>query len=312
MRVAGLLALALFMCLASLCLAQVSVSVPQCGSVTVYPSDSYGNVKSTFVYNDFVYITLRSYFTCTVKLTVTLRDPAGGHSTVIRGEDLTLPAGANVVKQLFQVAPATPTGRWLIYVRLNDVDVPPVSVDIAPPLSPAPSPASAAPEWLWGVVAAAVAVSAVTAIVLIRGRERAREERTRVLPAPVQPAPAERPAAEREKTRVGVILYRLVLPNGMEIPVSEPYRVFGRETFERYGLPRDVLEYITREDRGGHFKIYLRGMKWYVEDSGSTNGTLLNGVEIRGKGPQELKDGDVISPAGVINLTFRLERAEVK
>jgi hypothetical protein len=143
----------------------------------------------------------------------------------------------------------------------------------------------------------------------MRGRGRAEEERTRVLPAPVQQA---QPAPERERTKVGVILYRLRLPNGMEIPVSEPYRVFGRETFEKYGLPKDVLDFITREDRGGHFKIYLRGMKWFIEDSGSTNGTLLNGVEIRGKGPQELKDGDVISPGGVVNLVFQIEKAEVK
>ncbi|WP_342786154.1 FHA domain-containing protein [Thermofilum sp.] len=42
-----------------------------------------------------------------------------------------------------------------------------------------------------------------------------------------------------------------------------------------------------------------------MEDSSSTNGTLLNGRQIRGMGMQELKDGDVISPAGVINLVFR-------
>jgi pSer/pThr/pTyr-binding forkhead associated (FHA) protein len=53
-------------------------------------------------------------------------------------------------------------------------------------------------------------------------------------------------------------------------------------------------------------------MKWFIEDSGSTNGTLLNGVEIRGKGPQELKDGDEISPGGVIRLVFQIEKAEVK
>jgi hypothetical protein len=147
-------------------------------------------------------------------------------------------------------------------------------------------------------------------VVLTRGGGGRVEERTRVLPAPIQPTPQAAP--ERERTRVGVILYRLRLPNGMEVPVSEPYRVFGRETFERYGLPKDILDFITREDRGGHFKIYLRGMKWFIEDSGSTNGTLLNGVEIRGKGPQELKDGDTISPGGVLNLTFQIEKAEVK
>jgi len=184
-----------------------------------------------------------------------------------------------------------------------------MAIEVNPPSSTPPPPGP--PLWLLItiVVIAVAAVLGILAVVLMRGRGRAEEERTRVLPAPVQPA---QPAPERERTKVGVILYRLRLPNGMEIPVSEPIRVFGRETFEKYGLPKDVLDFITREDRGGHFKIYLRGMKWFIEDSGSTNGTLLNGVEIRGKGPQELKDGDEISPGGVIRLVFQIEKAEVK
>ena len=110
-------------------------------------------------------------------------------------------------------------------------------------------------------------------------------------------------AKREEATKVGVVLYRLRLPGGVDIPVFEPVRVFGRETFEKY-VPSEVLQMITREERGGHFRIFLRGNKWYIEDLNSTNGTLLNGKEIKGKGPQELKNGDTINPAGVLEIKF--------
>jgi len=304
------LSLIMLISLAMPYLAQETISVPNCGYVTVYPSDSYGNIKTTFVTGDFVYLTLRSQYTCTVTLTVTLRDPTGGVTTIINNQQQYLPASTNVVISLFQVTSANPSGQWTMYVTLSGVGVPPMAIEVNPPSS-TPPPPSGPPLWLLItiVVIAVAAIIGILAVVLMRGRGRAEEERTRVLLAPVQQA---QPAPERERTKVGVILYKLRLPNGMEIPVSEPIRVFGRETFEKYGLPKDVLDFITREDRGGHFKIYMRGMKWFIEDSGSTNGTLLNGVEIRGKGPQELKDGDEISPGGVIRLVFQIEKAEVK
>jgi hypothetical protein len=300
------LSLIILISLAMPYLAQETISVPNCGYVTVYPSDSYGNIKTTFVTGDFVYLTLRSQYTCTVTLTVTLRDPTGGVTTIINNQQQYLPANTNVVISLFQVTPANPSGQWTIYATLSGVGAPPMVIEVNPP-PPPPPPCPICLILPWLIIVIVAAIIGILAVVLMR--RRAEEERTRVLPAPVQQA---QPAPERERTKVGVILYRLRLPNGMEIPVSEPYRVFGRETFERYGLPKDVLDFITREDRGGHFKIYLRGMKWFIEDSGSTNGTLLNGVEIRGKGPQELKDSDVISPGGVVNLVFQLEKAEVK
>ena len=41
---------------------------------------------------------------------------------------------------------------------------------------------------------------------------------------------------------------------------------------------------------------------YFVEDLGSTNGTFLNGVDIRGKGRARLQPGDVINVAGVLEL----------
>lgn len=42
-----------------------------------------------------------------------------------------------------------------------------------------------------------------------------------------------------------------------------------------------------------------------IEDLGSANGTTVNNSEIRGKGRVPLKNDDVVSLGGVINLKFR-------
>ncbi len=304
-----LMAIIVLLAIAWIVNAQVSASVPNCGYIAAYPSDSYGNMQNTIATGQAIYLTLRSQYSCTAYLTVTIRDPTGGMTTIINNRQISLSAGTNTVIELFQVSTANPSGQWIIYATLNGVGIPPLAVEVNPP-PPASSPPQNSSMWLIVTMVAVAIVIVMAAIYLITRKRVAYEERTKILPQPVQPSATVTEA--RDRTKVGVILYRLRLSNGMEIPVNEPYKIFGRETFERYGLPKDSLDLITREDRGGHIKIYLRGMRWYIEDSGSTNGTLLNGVEIKGKGPQELKDGDTISPGGVINLTFQIEKAEVK
>jgi pSer/pThr/pTyr-binding forkhead associated (FHA) protein len=50
-----------------------------------------------------------------------------------------------------------------------------------------------------------------------------------------------------------------------------------------------------------HFRVLSEKGGWFVEDMGSTNGTLLNGRKIVGKQP--LSDGDVLS-AGNTEMVF--------
>lgn len=59
------------------------------------------------------------------------------------------------------------------------------------------------------------------------------------------------------------------------------------------------------EDRyasGIHARVFSREGRFYVEDMGSTNGTLLNGATLHGEA--ELIDGDTIQ---IGDTTFRLE-----
>ncbi len=54
--------------------------------------------------------------------------------------------------------------------------------------------------------------------------------------------------------------------------------------------------YVSRR----HARIFFRDGKWYIEDIGSTNGTIVNDDDIRGKEPVEIKNGTEI----VVGLTI--------
>ena len=90
------------------------------------------------------------------------------------------------------------------------------------------------------------------------------------------------------------------------IPISSLPQTFGRSDFIGVA-PEEVLRTISRR----HFTIDYDPVQrtFVIWDEGSTNGTYLNGVDIRGKGRQPLKDGDIISPANIINIRFSSVRA---
>jgi hypothetical protein len=56
-----------------------------------------------------------------------------------------------------------------------------------------------------------------------------------------------------------------------------------------------------------HARFLRRGDSVYIEDLGSTNGTFLNGVRIAG--PQQLKDGDLITLAENTVMSFEVKGA---
>ncbi|MGC9086874.1 MAG: FHA domain-containing protein [Thermoproteota archaeon] len=119
---------------------------------------------------------------------------------------------------------------------------------------------------------------------------------------PAKPMPSE----EKKEVQALVpettyVVAKLEMPNSKILPISSVQQSFGRKDFEQF-LDQTAAMTISRN----HFTIYFRGGKFFIEDQNSTNGTLLNGQEIRGTGPHEIKDGDIISPAGVISIKFRI------
>lgn len=94
---------------------------------------------------------------------------------------------------------------------------------------------------------------------------------------------------------------RLVLPTKREIVISELERTIGRADFLQDVPPEDV-RFISRE----HLKITFENGKYYILDEKSTNGTRLNGAEIKGQGKKEVNDNDEIMLANTIQLKFKI------
>jgi hypothetical protein len=94
---------------------------------------------------------------------------------------------------------------------------------------------------------------------------------------------------------------KLVMPDGSEMLLAGNTRTFGRPDFEKL-LPGDRASFISRQ----HINVWYEDGKYYIEDRGSTNGTRINGSEIRGSGRQALVDGDVVELADKLSITFKI------
>lgn len=98
----------------------------------------------------------------------------------------------------------------------------------------------------------------------------------------------------------------IVLPDGTEVPVGA-HRVFGREDFQHL-LTKEKVLLISRN----HFQVYRHGFRFFIEDGAadkpSTNGTKVNGREIKGKNRLILRTGAEIFIANVLKVKVRIER----
>jgi pSer/pThr/pTyr-binding forkhead associated (FHA) protein len=74
------------------------------------------------------------------------------------------------------------------------------------------------------------------------------------------------------------------LPVGKSFPLS-PVMTIGRNTSSDVALNDNFLS-------GEHARLELRGSNWYLEDLHSTNGTFLNGFEVRDS--VGVHNGDII------------------
>ncbi|GAH60469.1 unnamed protein product [marine sediment metagenome] len=88
--------------------------------------------------------------------------------------------------------------------------------------------------------------------------------------------------------------------DGSEINITKN-ETLGRAELSRFVSP-DKTTLISRQQ----FTISIDGTNFYIEDEDSTNGTMLNNVEIKDMGRQELKDGDEIKVADEFTLKFSI------
>lgn len=92
--------------------------------------------------------------------------------------------------------------------------------------------------------------------------------------------------------------------------VNEIHRIFGREDFERFVTPLEVQS-ISRKTSGGHFRITMafnemtEQVRYYIEDLESSNGTKVNGVDVRKGEKIPLKHSDVITVGKSMKIEFK-------
>jgi len=111
----------------------------------------------------------------------------------------------------------------------------------------------------------------------------------------------ETPATSSDTMPLAPARAKIALPDGTAIRLPGDNRTIGRADLAR-ALGLDDLTLISRK----HFQVKADDEHFYIEDLGSANGTLLNGKDIKGKGPVGLTDGDLIEPASAISLKFHV------
>jgi len=92
-------------------------------------------------------------------------------------------------------------------------------------------------------------------------------------------------------------LYLKIVKSSFFMPQTEWTLEPGEYIIGRYPTNDIVLPdpYVSRR----HARIFFENDEWYIEDLDSTNGTIVNNEDIKGKGPRKIEDNAEI----VIGLT---------
>ena len=281
--------------------------------------NKHGQITNVFYQGDEVRVRVTPLGTFQGVIEIRMIDPGGKSTMPIPPVNL---CGGTQTEQfitVMQVTDQSPPGKYALYIAVKDcrtgghLGEQPLEFSVGGGGSyvpPPPPPPDNTPLIIGAAVVVAVGLVAVALLV-----RRKQQPQYVSVPSPsVAPGAPRQPTAIRGAgtavlpqagvaaggTMVGAPLAYLELPNGMQIPITSTSREIGRQDLAQY-LPQDVAQYVSSR----HFRLMYSGGQWYVEDLGSTNGTLVDGQQIRGKGPVPVKNGSVISPAGVIKLTFR-------
>jgi hypothetical protein len=159
------------------------------------------------------------------------------------------------------------------------------------------------PYLLWGLIALLAITVIVIVILLIRRPAKASRVQAADTEAghatqtedtnPTDTQPVTTPAVEAAAAK-------LSLAGGNDILLAGNTRSFGRHDFEEF-MPSAQVSYISRQ----HINIWSENGQYYIEDRSSTNGTRVNGMDIKGTGRHALADGDVIELAGKLSINFQ-------
>lgn len=87
------------------------------------------------------------------------------------------------------------------------------------------------------------------------------------------------------------------------VDISSPFNVGRRLDFSE--IAADLETYLTVSRV--HAVISYREQNWVIEDMGSDNGTLINGVQVRPNSEGALCDGDRIHFSRRLSVVFRTE-----
>jgi hypothetical protein len=113
------------------------------------------------------------------------------------------------------------------------------------------------------------------------------------------PAAAQMPQQSYTATPTYSSDKSLILPDGAEIAITAR-RSIGRLDLAKYTAPTETM-WVSRQ----HFDVFEENGVPYIIDERSSNGTKLNGKEIRQLGKQQLKSGDEIIVGDAVKLIFR-------
>ncbi|MFX1475241.1 MAG: FHA domain-containing protein [Promethearchaeota archaeon] len=122
-----------------------------------------------------------------------------------------------------------------------------------------------------------------------------------------EPEPTPEPTVEPSPA-AGIRGVLEITTNGGEIIIDQDEVRLGRNEIRdaaKQPVPETQYEYISRVKADKEqFRIIREGDEFFIEDRGSSNGTQLNGQQIRGQGRQPLRDGDKITFA-MFEAVFR-------
>lgn len=245
-----------------------------------------------------------------------------GNSVTI---ELTNPSGFSITKGQVAGAPyqyivdQPVDGEWTIHIEELRTDGPTSNVEVVAKAIPVQTSATdrittTSNEGGFGtgllLTLAGAVIVVVVAVLLVflfvrRGREAEVEPATTVLPPPsMPPGPSPSGGGETMVIQPGTKQYYagFEMPNGQILPITDITKEFGRDEFKQY-VPGEVSSLVSRR----HFRVSFspRDRTFLIEDLGSANGTMINNTDIRGKGKMPLKNDDVISVGGVVNLKFK-------